>query len=588
MITLPALNPNKFFKDLGKKNIDNLSFKDFSEHRDIKGNYFKQSFLEKAKNIYYKPFLSGVYGFTESNVTITNDPAAQKQTTIFFNVIELGTRTALNPYPVTLNLGVAEINKRLAIKSNYQIDVQLLENTTVIETLDDVNPINGLVTIPLNADYTNLVVKVRSDLAYGVDVEIKGIAVVEDSEDYTFNDFQRTSKLIDISQYGAVYCFGSESETEFLPVPSSGSEYSDIIRKYEIDLTPVYDDREKLILTFDNGGTVFEFGGSLDGFPVLLGDRIPQVYDFISHYVLYGDPPIDPIKLIVEVAHYELTKVEITDTNNGNPNIDLPVTYLSQRIDDEYWYQVDGNSEQFINVETATIEIDGVIRAKKELDFNNYRDYLYNGNAYVSSYGNAGTTITNINSFPAFLPTGITDDYSFQALQYGGTNGELIKIKKIAQIQPLTNCGKFEIDGYISEPFEIINQQEANEKKLSNLTYSNSEDAQGLAFDNFIGGMLLPFYLESDDTQEVTVFNGQYQNVTRGSENLKTENYTAYVGIPVYLKVMLQMIFNFDILKVDGVDYAIVDKAESEQIEKTLFYTFIVQLRESNYNYLNS
>ena len=586
MITLPALNPNKFFKDLGKKNIDNLSFKDFSEHRDIKGNYFKQSFLEKAKNIYYKPFLSGVYGFTESNVTITNDPAAQKQTTIFFNVIELGTRTALNPYPVTLNLGVAEINKRLVIKSNYQIDVQLLENTTVIETLDDVNPINGLVTIPLNADYTNLVVKVRSDLAYGVDVEIKGIAVVEDSEDYTFNDFQRTSKLIDISQYGAVYCFGSESETEFLPVPSSGSEYSDIIRKYDVDILTNYSSQVALKITFDSRS--FVFGSATGGIPQDLDDQISGCYDWISWHKIISDPPGTMGKMVLEVAHFKLLKVEHIDPTFGNVIQDFPVTYLSQRIDNEYWYQADGISENLTNTETAIIEIDGVIRAKKELDFNNYRDYLYNGNAYVSSYGNAGTTITNINSFPAFLPTGITDDYSFQALQYGGTNGELIKIKKIAQIQPLTNCGKFEIDGYISEPFEIINQQEANEKKLSNLTYSNSEDAQGLAFDNFIGGMLLPFYLESDDTQEVTVFNGQYQNVTRGSENLKTENYTAYVGIPVYLKVMLQMIFNFDILKVDGVDYAIVDKAESEQIEKTLFYTFIVQLRESNYNYLNS
>ena len=589
-ISIPDLTPNRFFKNEGRLNLKNMSFKEYTEFRNGWSSTFKQSFLDKADNIYNVPFLGGVYGFTNENVTITNDPASQKQTSLYFNVITLGTWTASNQYPVTLNVGESEINKILVIKTNYQIDVQILDGTTIVQSLDDQNPIDGLVQIELTNNYVDLFVKVRSDFAGSIDVEIKGIAVVEPPIEYYFCDNQRMSKLIDISQFGAVYLFSSESETTFLPAASAGDEYSDIIRKYEIDLLHSYDDREKLILTFNDGSSPYYFGGSLDGFPVLIEDRIPQVYDFISFYVLMNDPDVGPpvpYKLVVEVAHKELLKVEMTDTNAGNPNIDFPVTYLSQRIDNEFWYQADGQSEVLTNSEEALIEVAGVLRAKKEFDVNQYRAFTESIEVYGQNVANDDFySIANLETFPAFMSTldpNIVDDR--REVSFGDTNGELIKIKKIAQIRPYTNCAYFEIDGHFSEPFEIITLEEADQRQMLNLKYSHSQDFQDLSFDNFEGSILLPFCLESEDTQEVTIYNGQGENDTRGSENLKIENFEAHQPLPVYLKTMLQMIFNFDDLKIDNISYGIQDPAEAKQFEKSMMYSFIIEVRQDDYQY---
>ena len=130
--------------------------------------------------------------------------------------------------------------------------------------------------------------------------------------------------------------------------------------------------------------------------------------------------------------------------------------------------------------------------------------------------------------------------FNQREITYGDTNGELVKFKKIAKINPYTDCAVFEIDGNISEPFEIITLQEADERHFLNLVYSHCFDFQNLSFDNYQGAMLLPCFLESEDSQVVTIYNGQGENDTRGSENRKIKVLTANEALPVFLKIKLK------------------------------------------------
>ena len=578
-MNLPFLNPNKFYKPAIKKNIDTMAFSDYVDFRNSSKEHFKQSFLGYARNIYYNPFVRGDYGFTDENVTIINDPLADKQTKILLNVIELGSYTIAEQFSVEYSLGNSFIGETLIIKSNYPLDVSLSSSSGSVFLLNQI-PFDGLIKITLPLNFTKLKVQIRSDFALSNDVEIKGIAIVEDALGYKFNGLNRTSKLIDISQFGAVYLITSESETTFLPVPmGSNPEYSDIIRKYKIvgRMDPL-NSGEKFVITMQGAITQTQEFHFEDVTITPLGG-LANCYDWISYNTFpESGPGMNDEHIILELAHYRLLSWELRDASN-NVLYSYPITSEGYIVDSEYWY-LGGQSEIQTNLEEAYAEIVGVIRAKTINDASIYLPY---NKEIESDIGNQYFSKTDISNFPAFLK--ITNAVNNGSIFFDEISGELVKIKKIAQIRPLVSCATFEIDGNVSEPFEILSLEQSIDRKLLNIEYSHFEDFQGMAFDNFNGAMLLPFYLESDDTQEVTVFNGQQTNVTRGSENLKTEAFTNYLPIPVYLKVKLQMIFNFDDIKIDGTDYGIIDKAESEQLETSLMYNFNIKVREDNFNY---
>ena len=553
---IPSLNPLRFIKPKDNSFMANNLYSEFVTKQGLSNRSYTNIFKDRCENIYYDETLQGSYGFLNTNgwTNITGEMVVKN------SILTITGATNSPSYDTTTNDKLI-----LKIESEDYCSVVFRSGGAIIASENKIFNKNEPIIIQ---GVTGII-----GIEFLGTASIYGVAVAPIGTAYKICDLDRVATLIDLCPKGAVYSLSSETTTDFLPTPSAGDEYSDIIRKYVIDLSPVYDDREDLTLNF-NSSVSFTFGGSLDGFPVLLEDRIPQVYDFIS----FAYDNFNKL-LIVEIAHHELLTVKMTD--GTNPLIDFPVTYNSQRIDADYWYQEDGISNNFINTETASIEITGVLRAKKEGNFNSYRSY--NENIHVN--GSAGEVIQSIASFPSFMNTGVTDDYSAQRLNYGDDNGEVIKIKKKASIRLYATCCTFSVGDFVSEPFEIIDDKDFIDRLLTEIDYKDLEFTQGMALDVFSPSFCVDLVEEISNGNELDVFIEQERNTNLSNNQGQFRKLTTKYPIPNYLAEKLLKIFNFDTITINDINFNSTTDGTSFEKLGLYLYTFTVELRRSDYNY---
>jgi len=552
-MTIPTINPLRFYSNNGTKNENNLSFEQLCEYRNISGK-FQQSFLDKAESIYYKPLVSGMYGLN----SLSDFNTFNSESIIYYNEAKLKGLNEIdlintNGKKIVIKAesdGVVTIAVTGATVTHYNQSKQFKKNEPII-----IDGVNETTTITLLTNGTNT-------------LTLYGYAICDIGDDYLINQTTKTSELIDISQYGAVYLMSTQSKTSYLPSPTLSDEYSDVIRKYTIDLNPAYDDRENLKLEFGTIILAFKNNATFTNLPTDFKERLRQCYDWIS----FED---NDTYVTVEVAHYELTAVAQSPT--GGSSTDYPVTYVSQRNDEFNWYLADGITDDFINIGTSYIQdINGVIRAKNETNFSVYRDYTPN----IEVMNGAITESFSIASFPATAEIENGAHFSF-----GADNYEIVVISKTAFNRIYGTCNQMEIGIYNSEPFEVLRLEESYAKKMQNLTYQNSYETKGMALDVFQGGLLLPSYIDIAGEEDVQVFNGQEASFIIGAEDVKINAIKSNLAIPNYLIRIIQVIFTFDILKVNGIDITAVETMSKDPLDNTLKYHFEQKIRENNYGY---
>jgi len=557
-MVVPKLNPLRFYNYKANKLEDKLSFSEFCEYRNVKDN-FKQSFQDYCENIYYKPFIFGEYGFTSPDDFTLFDA----DSFLYYSEAKLKGINEIN----VLNSNGAKIvvkaesdNVSLIVISGNTTGNIYYQQTKIFKKNE-----------PIIIDGVNENVKITLYSAYTL--TLFGYAICDLGDDYLINSETKTSDLIDISQYGAVYLMSTQEKVSYLPSPTISDEYSDVIIKYTIDLTPVYDNRENLKLEFGitTFGTItFDFQNN-ETFTNLPGDfkeRIRQCYDWIS----FED---NGTYVTVEVAHYELTAV--SQTAPGGTLTDYPVTYVSQRNDEFNWYLADGITEDFINLGTSYIQdIKGVIRAKNQTNFSLYRDYTPS----IEVSKGAITKSFPIVTFPATAE--IENGAHFS---YGVENFEIVVISKKAYNRIYGTCNHMQIGNYKSEPFEILRLEESYAKKMQNVIYKNSYETKGMALDVFNGQLLLPCFIDYKGDAEYEIFNGQESSSVLGAQDLRSLSFKTFNAIPNYLTEMLAYIFIFDALKINEVSYAAIEPLSKEKQDDSYKYHIEQTLRENNYGY---
>jgi len=205
-----------------------------------------------------------------------------------------------------------------------------------------------------------------------------------------------------------------------------------------------------------------------------------------------------------------------------------------------------------------------------------YRDYT----PTIEVMNGAITESFSIASFPATAEIENGAHFSF-----GADNFEIVVISKTAFNRIYGTCNQMEIGIYNSEPFEVLRLEESYAKKMQNLTYQNSYETKGMALDVFQGGLLLPSYIDIAGEEDVQVFNGQEASFIIGAEDVKINAIKSNLAIPNYLIRIIQVIFTFDILKVNGIDITAVETMSKDPLDNTLKYHFEQKIRENNYGY---
>ena len=551
---IPSLNPLRFIKPKDNSFMANNLYSEFVTKQGLSNRSYTNIFKDRCENIYYDDIIDGSYGFSDFNGWSPVDTSS-------VTVDSVALLEGINTYSL-LNLTGTTQNLIIKLKSDYVGVVTVELNGVLTNSISNIFEIDEPIIVPVGSGSIHL--------TFNGTISLYGAAVVPVASDYKICDLDRVATLIDLCPKGAVYSLSSETTTDFLPTPSAGDEYSDIIRKYQININPAFTNHDTIRLVF-NSGIIFDF----NVYDSVFLNYITEGYDWISVSKVYGAGTL----VDVEVANYELTGVKsllagvVTSVWN--------VIYQSERIDPNYWYQADGVSNNFINTEDANIEIVGVLRAKEQSNINSYRSYY----KYLSAVGTAGTQLAFINTFPSYLKTGDNNDYTAQKLNYGANNSEIVKIKKKASIRLYATCCTFSVGDFVSEPFEIIDDKDFIDRLLTEIDYKDLEFTQGMALDVFSPSFCVDLVEEISNGNELDVFIEQERNTNLSNNQGQFRKLTTKYPIPNYLAEKLLKIFNFDTITINDINFNSTTDGTSFEKLGLYLYTFTVELRRSDYNY---
>ena len=551
---IPSLNPLRFIKPKDNSFMANNLYSEFVTKQGLSNRSYTNIFKDRCENIYYDDIIDGSYGFSDFNGWSPVDTSS-------VTVDSVALLEGINTYSL-LNLTGTTQNLIIKLKSDYVGVVTVELNGVLTNSISNIFEIDEPIIVPVGSGSIHL--------TFNGTISLYGAAVVPVASDYKICDLDRVATLIDLCPKGAVYSLSSETTTDFLPTPSAGDEYSDIIRKYQININPAFTNHDTIRLVF-NSGIIFDF----NVYDSVFLNYITEGYDWISVSKVYGAGTL----VDVEVANYELTGVKsllagvVTSVWN--------VIYQSERIDPNYWYQADGVSNNFINTEDANIEIVGVLRAKEQSNINSYRSYY----KYLSAVGTAGTQLAFINTFPSYLKTGDNNDYTAQKLNYGANNSEIVKMKKKASIRLYATCCTFSVGDFVSEPFEIIDDKDFIDRLLTEIDYKDLEFTQGMALDVFSPSFCVDLVEEISNGNELDVFIEQERNTNLSNNQGQFRKLTTKYPIPNYLAEKLLKIFNFDTITINDINFNSTTDGTSFEKLGLYLYTFTVELRRSDYNY---
>lgn len=204
---IPTLNPLRFYKPNATKLKDNLSFADASDYWNALPGSYTPKFQEQVEAVVYEEQISGAYGFSSidefitsgaDNPTIENCKACIDSGSIIYT-----------------NLDGAVIGKKLIVKIDGDYDIEVREDTTVVDSFTGQS---GIFTYVLDQDYTNLTVKISSSEK----ICISGVMLCEPEINYTICDDDKIAELIDCCPFGGVYLITLKpyfnQTIDFLPI----------------------------------------------------------------------------------------------------------------------------------------------------------------------------------------------------------------------------------------------------------------------------------------------------------------------------------------------------------------------------------
>lgn len=189
-MNIPTLNPLRFYKENGTKLKDNLSFAEASDYWNALNGAYTPKFLNQMQSIAYEDEFSGAYGFTD--------------------ISEFTTTSAVNPRIencqlcvdsgriIYSNLDFATTGRRVAASFVGPVDIEVRENSTVLETF---TAVDGFISFELPSNYSNLNLTFDSTGEYCV----KGVMLCEDTLSYSACGDTIEASLIDICPRGGVY-----------------------------------------------------------------------------------------------------------------------------------------------------------------------------------------------------------------------------------------------------------------------------------------------------------------------------------------------------------------------------------------------
>jgi len=234
---VPFLNPLRFYKPNGSKTKDLLSFKEASNYwNSLDGNY-TPLFKDKLQSIVYEDKISGDYGYTSLD---------QWLGTPTFEEIQ-GCKYYFEGRAIQSNLDGANVRKLLVIKYEGEIDIEIRDNTTIIDTFSGEN--SGYFTYTLGTSFVNLNVAIDT-----IGALITSVMLIEPYINYDVCDDTIRSFPIDTCNEGGVYLINLTQSyfrqtIDFLPIAVAFSSGS-------IDIDVTYDNGTILSGSVDNSATL--------------------------------------------------------------------------------------------------------------------------------------------------------------------------------------------------------------------------------------------------------------------------------------------------------------------------------------------
>ena len=187
---IPTLNPLRFYKPGANKLKDNLSFAEASDYWNALPGSYTPKFLNKTENVIYEDAISGAYSFSSIDEFLTSGATNP--------VIENCKACIDSGSIIYTNLDGAVIGKKLIVKIEGNYDIEVREDTTVVDFFTGQS---GIFTYVLDQNYTNLTVKISSSEK----ICILGVMLCEPEINYTVCDDDKKAELIDCCPFGGVY-----------------------------------------------------------------------------------------------------------------------------------------------------------------------------------------------------------------------------------------------------------------------------------------------------------------------------------------------------------------------------------------------
>jgi hypothetical protein len=537
---IPTLNPLRFYKPGANKLKDNLSFAEASDYWNALPGSYTPKFLNKTENVIYQDAISGAYSFSSIDEFITSGATNP--------VIENCKACIDSGSIIYTNLDGAVIGKKLIVKIEGNYDIEVREDTTVVDLFTGQS---GIFTYVLDQNYTNLTVKISSTEK----ICILGILLCEPTIQYSVCDYTQDAELIDCCPFGGVYLL--TSNIDWFTLNNTIAEELDV---YSLDFTgtsdasPTIDYRIKIgtdIYEFAQGSALFDDTDVLNGFVA----SFDWIETDISGLILTVTLPA--ICGAVSLLVYE------NDALRDTYNFTLDDTI----VDENYLYtNNDANINTIEGVEISVASFGSLPRSNEEFLCNDgltNAPFVMETNEFYQTNGN----IIDI--------TDETADF---------TNSSYVQISKTGQI---FTCCRFEVGDYYSEYFTVITQTQKESLKLINLVYSSEFMDLNVAFSSsWTASLLINAELMKGSGSDIEVFVGQ-QNNTNLENFAKKIRILKTGAIPDYLCDMLSNVFGFDTITIEGEEYAAEDGPEEASFEdRTDLFQLEIKLRKQNFEFL--
>jgi len=538
---IPTLNPLRFYKPNATKLKDNLSFAEASDYWNALPGSYTPKFQEEVEAVVYEEQISGAYGFSSidefitsgaDNPTIENCKACIDSGSIIYT-----------------NLDGAVIGKKLIVKIDGDYDIEVREDTTVVDSFTSQS---GIFIYILDQNYVNLTVKISSSEK----ICISGVMLCEPEISYTVCDYNQSAELIDCCPFGGVYLVTSSIKWYNL-----NNDISEKLNIYSLDFTNKHDQSQSIDFKIKINTDIYQVSNGAFSDEALLNEFVTK-YDWID-YTING--------LILSVSIPAIVgTVSLLVYENGALRDTYDFSLDDTIVDENYLYT---NSDS--NISTIYSEIRILVTKLGEIKDGVFSDFQALGgiietgaqlqeNTYYTTIGG------EIIDFSDESPT-------FSAASY-------IQISKKGKI---FDCCRFEIGGYYSEYFTVITEEEKESLKLLKLDYSSEFMDLNVAFsDLWTASLLINAELIKGSGSDIEVFVGQRSNVTL--ENFAKKVRVLKTGaIPDYLCDMLSNVFGFDTITIEGEEYAAEEGPEEASFEdRTDLFQLEVKLRKQNFEFL--